>query len=257
MLGGGGFRGRASLGVLRRLRAEGIPIDSLLGVSAGALISGYHAAVGWDPDECIAQVAQLDTRMLLAYGASRSRIPLLARLAHPYARDVRRWVEQLDTASWEELHHGVRAFGVLAFDLKTRGPVLFATGLDNDGITVSQAVRASAAVPVILGPVDLQGHRRAYRLVDGGVAESLPVAAAFEPPFSADYVLAVNISRDPRTLAPLRRDPDRAARLVVLRPRVGAGGTIITRRASVEWQVRAGEAAVTPDVLSRLRGWLG
>ena len=36
--------------------------------------------------------------MLLAYGASRSRIPLLSRLAHPHAGEVRRWVEQLDTA---------------------------------------------------------------------------------------------------------------------------------------------------------------
>lgn len=259
VLGAGGFRGRASLGVLRRLRAESIPIDSIVGVSAGALIAGYHAGVGWDADECIAQVSRLGSRMLLAYGVSHSRIPLLARLAWPSAEPVRRWVELLDAASFDRLHHGLRAIGVLAYDLNSKKVVLFATGQENDGVTISQAVRASAAVPFLLGPVRIRGREHEYRLLDGGVADAMPVSVAFAPPFSADFVLAVDITRDPRPglrrLMPGLRE-DRSERLIVVRPRVASGGTIFTRRGSVRWQVRAGEECVTPEVIAQLRGWL-
>ena len=46
VLSAGGLRGVAHLGVIRRLVELGIPIDVLVGVSAGAIIAGFWAGVG-------------------------------------------------------------------------------------------------------------------------------------------------------------------------------------------------------------------
>ena len=49
VLGGGGARGMAHLGVIRALREEGIPIDMIGGCSIGAIVAG-QPAMGWDND---------------------------------------------------------------------------------------------------------------------------------------------------------------------------------------------------------------
>ena len=49
-LGGGGARGAAHIGVLRTLEKENIPIDYLVGTSAGALIAALYSG-GVTPDE--------------------------------------------------------------------------------------------------------------------------------------------------------------------------------------------------------------
>ena len=51
VLSAGGLRGAAHVGVLRALVREGIPIDVLVGVSAGAVIAAYYAAAGLTLDE--------------------------------------------------------------------------------------------------------------------------------------------------------------------------------------------------------------
>ena len=258
VLGAGGFRGRASLGVLRRLRAEKIPIDSLIGVSAGALISAYHAGVGWDVEECIAQVSQLESGMLLSFAASRTRLAWLARIGRRRAQAVDEWLDLLEGASFEHPRHGFGKVGILAYDLDARQVVLFATGLDNDGIEMGAAARASAAVPGLLGPVRIQGRARVHRLMDAGTFEALPVARAFAAPFEADRVIAVDIGRDPRMLWRRRRFATGpfAGRVVLLRPRVRLTGTILTRRSATRRLVVAGEESVTPRALASIRSWL-
>ena len=54
VLSAGGLRGAAHVGVLRQLIRHGIPIDVIVGVSAGAVIAAYYAAVGLDLDELVA-----------------------------------------------------------------------------------------------------------------------------------------------------------------------------------------------------------
>ena len=50
VLGGGGARGGAHLGVIRQLEQQGIPIDLIVGTSIGAFIGGLYAT-GHSPDE--------------------------------------------------------------------------------------------------------------------------------------------------------------------------------------------------------------
>jgi NTE family protein len=79
-----------------------------------------------------------------------------------------------------------RTFAVVATDLKSGESVLFRTG--NTGM----AVRASAAVPGVFQPVNING--RDY--VDGGLVSPIPVRAARS--LGANFVIAVDISVNPR-----------------------------------------------------------
>src|SRR5690349_20933647 len=67
VLSAGGLRGAAHVGVLHQLVRHGIPIDSIVGVSAGAVIAAYYGAVGLDFDEFTRDAAMFRGRHLLAY----------------------------------------------------------------------------------------------------------------------------------------------------------------------------------------------
>ena len=67
VLSGGGLRGAGHIGVLQQLVAHGIPIDVIVGSSAGAVIAAYYAAVGLTLDELIADAQHFRGRHLLAH----------------------------------------------------------------------------------------------------------------------------------------------------------------------------------------------
>jgi NTE family protein len=79
-----------------------------------------------------------------------------------------------------------RTLGVVATDLKSGESVVFRSG--NTGM----AVRASAAVPGVFQPVNING--REY--VDGGLVSPIPARAARN--LGANFVIAVDISVKPR-----------------------------------------------------------
>ena len=255
VLSGGGLRCRAALGVLRRLHDEAVPIHGIIGVSGGALIAAYYVGIGWSVEECIAEVGQLDSKMLMGYGAARSRWRPLSSLGRRLAGRVPEWLSLLDAASFDRPHHGVEAVGILAYDVARREPVFFATGRDNDGVEMGWAARGSAAVPGVLGPIEVRGRSRTFRLVDGGVGDPLPVHRAFEPPFEATVAVAVDLARDPRAILRRRQLAARygGGRIVWLRPRVGIYGTLLSRRGAMGRLVEAGERSIAPAALERIR----
>jgi len=67
VLSAGGLRGAAHVGVLRQLVRHGIPIDAIVGVSAGAVVGAYYAAVGLDIEELIADAERFRGCHLLTY----------------------------------------------------------------------------------------------------------------------------------------------------------------------------------------------
>src|SRR5262245_13781804 len=54
VLSAGGLRGAGHLGVLRQLVEHEIPLDVIVGVSAGAIVAGYYAAAGFSIDSLVA-----------------------------------------------------------------------------------------------------------------------------------------------------------------------------------------------------------
>jgi hypothetical protein len=55
VLSGGGLRGASHIGVLQQLVAHGIPLEIIVGSSAGAIVAAYYAAVGLTLDELVAR----------------------------------------------------------------------------------------------------------------------------------------------------------------------------------------------------------
>src|SRR5215510_9963408 len=147
VLSGGGLRGASHLGVLQELTAQQIPIDVIVGSSAGAIVAAYYAAVGLTLDELIADAEQFRGRHLLAHSLNvrlhgrRSPRGLTKRSGVIPER-----LAQLERATFDRLHHGVRAVGVVCHDLNSGRPCYFATG-DDRGVRLSDVVRASASIP--------------------------------------------------------------------------------------------------------------
>src|SRR5262252_9881531 len=59
VLGGGGARGAAHIGVLKVLERERVPIDCITGTSMGAIVGGMYAA-GYKADEIEAVLNHID-----------------------------------------------------------------------------------------------------------------------------------------------------------------------------------------------------
>ena len=66
-LGGGGVRGMAHIGVVRKLIEKGVKIRAIAGTSAGGLIGGLFAA-GFSPDEIERAMRYLNQKRPLARG---------------------------------------------------------------------------------------------------------------------------------------------------------------------------------------------
>ena len=75
VLGGGGARGAAHIGVLRALEREHIPVDYIAGTSMGAIIGALYAS-GYSVDEIQQILDQMDWGDVFRDGASRDAMPM-------------------------------------------------------------------------------------------------------------------------------------------------------------------------------------
>ena len=173
VLGSGGARGHAHIGVIRALEEFGFRIRNISGCSMGALIGGMYAA------------GKLDTYTEWAWELERSDV-----------------VRLLDFSfNWKSLFKGERIFEVLKelvgdrqIEELDRGYTAVATALDeqrevwlNEG-SLFRAMRASCSVPGVFSPVELNGQL----LVDGGLVNPIPIAPTLND--STDLTIAVNLN---------------------------------------------------------------
>ena len=179
VLGGGGARGIAHLGVLKAFEEENIPIDLIVGTSAGSLVGAIYAS---HPN--VAEIipyfkgqtkrSLLDRGMNVRYGVYKG---------FAFRRFL---VDTLHVQNFEQLK--IQCI-VIATDLLSGEEVAFGSG------AIAPAIHASCALPYFFQPVEVYG--RAF--VDGGVTNPIPVSVAKK--HNARVVVAVNISQDlPKTL---------------------------------------------------------
>jgi predicted acylesterase/phospholipase RssA len=251
VLSGGGLRGAGHLGVLQQLVAHDIPIDVIVGSSAGAVVAAYYAAVGLTLDELIRDARELRGRHLVAQSLNvrlGRRLDWMLRRASGL---VPTRLEQLQRATFDRLHHGVRGLGVVCHDLKSGGPRYFSTGCDH-GVRVSDVVRASASIPYLFPSVRVECDDERLLLADGGLSDDIPVAFAQRPPLSATHVI-VSDCRWLNTGA-----PETGEHLLYLRPRLFTTGPLwAAPSATLLAAVRQGAAAVTSEIVDRARRWRG
>ena len=87
-------------------------------------------------------------------------------------------------------------------------------------------------------------------LTDGGLSDPLPLAFARRPPLAATHLIV----SDCRWVG---TPPPAPARDVVwIRPRMASTGTLWAPRRGLLSAVQQGEAAVTEEVIGRIRAWL-
>lgn len=187
VLGAGGSRGFAHVGVLKALEAAGIEPDVVVGVSSGAVVAALHAG-GLRAAEIEANALQIEDNDLLDFTLFGPGVIEGERLQN-YVNDM------VGNRPLEALR---KPFAVIVAERETSRMAIFNRG--NTGL----AVRASASVPRLFWPVKIRGTD----YVDGGVASRVPAAVARQ--MGADIVIAVDVS--------WRGSADAASADIVIRP---------------------------------------
>jgi len=173
VLGSGGVRSIAALGMVEVLQREGLVPDLVVGCSAGAMFGALIAA-GHGADEAVRIATTLwsadVTRQRRWRALAQMLWPRLCRFDADFAlRNDRLVMQRLDQAFGDLRIEGLRtALRVTATDAANGQAVVLREG------SLVQALRASIALPFMFAPVHIGGRR----LIDGFVADPLPVSAA-------------------------------------------------------------------------------
>jgi len=183
VLGGGGARGFAHIGVLRALEEAGIPVDRIGGASMGASIAAQHACGGgWRELLAVNRRGWVEMRPHKVY-----TLPLISLLG---MRKAEKMLEMM----YGEVHIEDlwRSFYCVSTNLSRTEVVVHRRG------SLHAAVRASMAIPGISPPVVAAGGDL---LVDGGVLNNLPADVMRRlgrgPIIAVDVSAAVDVRADP------------------------------------------------------------
>ncbi len=205
VLSGGGARGMAHIGVLKVLEELKVPIDCIAGTSMGAVVGGLYAS-GMTASEIDTTMRSVDwqdafrdapPRRDLGFRRKQDdrnflvRLPLGLKHGHILlpkgfiqGQQLQETLRQLtlpyaDSASFDRLPTPFRA---VATDLETGDAVVLGNG------DLALAMRASISAPGLFAPVEYQGRL----LVDGGIAENLPIDVARA--MHADIIIVSDVS---------------------------------------------------------------
>ena len=204
VLGGGGARGAAHIGVLRELERMRIPIDAIAGTSMGAVVGGLYAS-GMSSAELEELVTDMDWAGALSDEPARSDLSLRRKqddqhfpvnpdlgLQHGDLKLPLGLVQgqNLDlilrelTVNVSHIHDFDRLpipFRAVASDIVTGDLHVMDKG------DLARAIRASMSVPGILAPARVDDRL----LVDGGLVGNLPVEVMRD--MDVDIIIAVDV----------------------------------------------------------------
>jgi NTE family protein len=205
VLGGGGARGAAHIGVLEVLQAQRVPIACVAGTSMGALVAGAWAA-GVSPAEMRRNLGEVDWGDLFIDNPEYAEMSYRSRqIAQRYlpgsesgvvadgvryqggvvaGQKIKLFLNRLVGGSEFErrIERLPLPLSIIATDIGNGERVVFRDG------PLSAAMRASMSVPGLLAPVEMGGRK----LVDGGLVDNLPVAEIRER-CQADVIIAVDV----------------------------------------------------------------
>ena len=204
VLGGGGARGAAHIGVLRELERLRVPIDAIAGTSMGAIVGGLYAS-GMTPAQLEELVASLDWKDSFQDTTSREHM-LFRRKQDDEAYPMRfemglrdgsvllpaglisgqklSWIlreQTLHVSNVSDFDQLPTPFRAVASDIETGEAHVMSRG------DLVLAMRASMSAPGIFSPVHADGRR----LVDGGLTGNVPVDAIRE--MGVDIIIAVDV----------------------------------------------------------------
>jgi NTE family protein len=244
VLGAGGVRGFAHVGVMEALVERGFQLNEIVGVSAGAIIAALYAAVGLELSELRSFGLNMTSRHLLAWAWLRRAPEAIRQRFIHRAGNIPRHIQLLSEASGCALHHGVERIGMVCYDLNRRKEMFFY--YPGSDFPLEDAARGSAAIPGFFPARRCVMGERELRLVDGGVVNGLPVDKLFAPPFAPDQALVVDISNRPRARADnlVRIESLRRAHsdipIAIITPDTLGKGTVIYRQRDLQELIDSG-----------------
>lgn len=214
VLGGGGARGGAHVGVLKVLDELRVPIDCVAGTSMGALVGGTFAA-GTPPEQIEREITAINWAATIGSEGRRALLPMQRKKAGiTYSNNIEFTVHDgrlrggAGLLSSQKVESQLRLligdarrtrdfddlplpFRAVATDLASGSVVVLENG------DLAQAMRASMAVPGVFTPVVVDGQV----LADGGLLRNLPVDVARS--LCADVVITVVLAAAPQSAAEL------------------------------------------------------
>ncbi|MGD8406941.1 MAG: patatin-like phospholipase family protein [Anaerolineales bacterium] len=189
VIGSGGIKCAAAIGLWRVLQEEGIQVDSVVGCSGGSM---YGAL--------IADHADVDKM------AEWSRVLWTSDIMQGYTESLKankdgrlRFTERSGLVDDSVLNQKLKdVFGKLSFsDLQLPFKIVATNMLNGDKVILSEgglfdAIRASLAIPIIFPPWEVDGRL----LIDGAASDPLPVDVAIQE--GADIIIAMGFTLDYR-----------------------------------------------------------
>ena len=217
VLGGGGAKGAAHIGVLKYMEEIGIPISYVTGTSMGSIIGGLYA-LGYTPDELAHLIAHMDWNLYMSNKIERDDLSIEQRerkgteiLSIPFSiGDVRAKRSDLigslpsgavnssnllnlfnrlcigyqDSMDFRDLPI---PFACIATDLLTGDSVILNHG------EFGRAIRSSMSIPGVFAPVEWRGRL----LADGGMVNNFPADVCRD--MGADILIGVEVGSQPIT----------------------------------------------------------
>jgi NTE family protein len=204
VLGGGGARGAAHIGVLQVLEEHRIPVDLVTGTSMGALVGGLYAA-GHRPADMQHLLADIDWKHMFKDSPPRETrhmrrkredianlgtaelgvrdgkivIPRGALQGHRLLLWLRR--QTLGVRDVENFAELPIPFACVATDIVSTEKAVLTQG------DLAMSMRASMAVPGVFSPIRVNGQL----MVDGGVVDNVPISVARD--LGADRLIVVDV----------------------------------------------------------------
>lgn len=176
VLGSGGARGLAHIGVIHWLEENDFEIGSIAGCSIGAVIGGVYAAGKLDEyEQWVRSITKIDIFTLLDLSWEKSGLVRGDRIINTLIKLVgEKRIEDL-----------AFPYTAVAADIVNQKEVWIKSG------SLFDAMRASFAIPLLFTPFKYKG----VDLVDGGILNPVPIAPTFGD--ETDLTIAVNLGGSP------------------------------------------------------------
>ncbi len=156
VLGGGGARGLAHIGVLQALEESGIPIDAIGGTSMGSVMAAFYAR-GWSPKRILEMASEIftDSRAVMDLD-----FPMISFLrGHKLDSILKQLFKEVDISDlWLPYYCVSSSLSEGQMIMHDRGPLW-------------QRIRASCSLPGVFPPVQADEQL----LVDGGLVNNVPM----------------------------------------------------------------------------------
>ncbi len=172
VLGGGAFHGMAHVGVIKILEGEGIPIDLIVGTSAGSLVGALYASKP-HIDSLEGLVGSTKARDVFDFSLLRS--------TEGFVSGKRLQAYVLKNTDITKIEETKIPFVAVTTDIEKGKTVALKAG------PIAPSVNASCAIPGIFEPVKMYGTT----FVDGGVLDCVPANIAKE--YNPKVIIAVRI----------------------------------------------------------------